>query len=381
MRVLVATTAGAGHLGPILPFAAACRDAGHEVAVAAPASFAPAVARTGLPHLPFPDAPEDEWRAVMARLPGLGPDEANAVVIGEVFAGIDARAALPGVEEIVARWEPDLILRESSEFASFLVAQARGIPHVQVSIGLRLVEEFGRQFVEEPLTALGAEPGLHGLVSAPRLTLVPPSLEDPSAPGPSATLRFRDHAGDRAGTELPDWWKGSSDPLVYVSFGTVAAGMGLFPGFYREIVAALEGLPVRVLLTVGDAGDPAGLAPLPPNVHVERWWPQAGLMAHTSAMVCHGGFGTTLLGLASGVPMVVLPLFADQPYNARRVATLGAGIALEGGPAAAGAVGDAIGELLGDQAYRAAAGRFASEIAGLPPSSDAVGHLEALVAR
>ena len=54
-------------------------------------------------------------------------------------------------------------------------------------------------------------------------------------------------------------------------------------------------------------------------------------MPHAAAMVCHGGFGTVRAGLAAGVPLAVLPLFADQPDNARRVAELGAGIALDDG--------------------------------------------------
>ena len=52
-------------------------------------------------------------------------------------------------------------------------------------------------------------------------------------------------------------------------------------------------------------------------------------MPHAAAMACHGGFGTVRAGLAAGVPLAVLPLFADQPYNARRVAELGAGVALD----------------------------------------------------
>ena len=59
MRVLVATTANDGHFGPLLPFARACADAGHEVAVAAPESYAVAVRRAGFEHRPFGDAPPE----------------------------------------------------------------------------------------------------------------------------------------------------------------------------------------------------------------------------------------------------------------------------------------------------------------------------------
>jgi len=132
-----------------------------------------------------------------------------------------------------------------------------------------------------------------------------------------------------------------------------------------------------VLLTVGDAGDPAALGPVPPNVHVESWWPQDEVMSRCSAMVGHGGVGTTMSGLRAGVPMVVVPLFADQPYNARRVAAIGAGIVLEGGPAALDGLGDAVRRVLADHSYRADAGRIAEEIGRLPPASAAVSWLEA----
>ena len=48
MRVLVTTTGSAGHLGPLIPFADAVRDAGGEVLVATRDSTAAQVARRGL---------------------------------------------------------------------------------------------------------------------------------------------------------------------------------------------------------------------------------------------------------------------------------------------------------------------------------------------
>ena len=104
-------------------------------------------------------------------------------------------------------------------------------------------------------------------------------------------------------------------------------------------------------------------------------------MPHASALVAHGGAGTTLAALAAGVPMALLPLSADQPLNARRMVELGAGLALEGGVADAGRLGALVAALLEDDGYRAAARGVAEEIAALAPVSDAVGDLEALVQR
>jgi UDP:flavonoid glycosyltransferase YjiC (YdhE family) len=83
-------------------------------------------------------------------------------------------------------------------------------------------------------------------------------------------------------------------------------------------------------------------------------------------MVCHGGSGTVTMGLAAGVPMAVVPLFADQPDNARRVAAIGAGLALEGGPEAVGGLADAVSKLIVDPAYRANARAVADEMRALP---------------
>src|SRR6187399_460901 len=80
VRVLCATTANDGHFGPLLPFARALADAGHEVRVAAPASYAGMVARAGFVHEPFADAPRELIGPVMGRLPTLAFEEADNLV-------------------------------------------------------------------------------------------------------------------------------------------------------------------------------------------------------------------------------------------------------------------------------------------------------------
>ena len=98
-------------------------------------------------------------------------------------------------------------------------------------------------------------------------------------------------------------------------------------------------------------------------------------MPHAAAMACHGGFGTVRAGLAAGVPLAVLPLFADQPDNARRVAELGAGVAL--GRRRPGSA-PAVATLLADPAYRAGAAAVAADVRALPVVDAAVATLRTL---
>jgi UDP:flavonoid glycosyltransferase YjiC (YdhE family) len=53
--------------------------------------------------------------------------------------------------------------------------------------------------------------------------------------------------------------------------------------------------------------------------------PHAWLFPQLAAVVHHGGAGTTGAGLRAGVPPVLIPFFADQPFWAERVAALGVG--------------------------------------------------------
>jgi UDP:flavonoid glycosyltransferase YjiC (YdhE family) len=374
MRILFATTRGAGHVGPLAPFAHACVAAGHEVLVAAAPSAAAYVKRAGLP-LAAVGEPDDAvmdaiWDRVRA---ATDPREQSLIVFRDVFAGEFARAALPKMLQLADAWLPDVIVRETCEFSAPLAAEAIGVPDVHVACFLAVgnTQDYD---VRVPMARLRKESGLPSATrdrtTEPYLTLAPRALEHPDFPEFGGTRRFRVPVAPAR--PLPDWWSGAADPLVYVSFGSAAAGNGFFPDVYRGALDALADAPIRILLTVGTEVDPADLGTVPANARVEQWVPQSAVMAHASAMVGHGGSGSTLAAMAAGLPLALVPLFADQPENAQRVAELGAGLRLDG----VDGLRDAVGALLEDPSYRERACEVADEIAALEPVSRAVGMLE-----
>lgn len=378
--MLITTTGSPGHFGPLIPFAEAVEAAGGDVLVATRESTAPQVRAAGFHVAPFADGAEAERSAIFDGLWNVSNEEASIRVVSEVFGRIDTRAALPSVRATIERWRPDVVLREVCEFAGALAGVDAGVPVVSVGIVLASVEQLVMPATEAALEEIRAEAGLRAGGPSAYFTLTPPLLEDPAAPGPPDAHRFRERDG-AAPAPLPDWWEGSRDPLVYLTFGTAAPEMDFFPGLYVAAIEALAALPVRVLVTTGRDRDPADLGPLPPNVHAERWLPQADVLPHVAAMVCHGGSGTVRGGLSAGVPMAVLPLFADQPWNAGRVAELGAGIALPQGPGGVAGVADAVRALLGDARYAAGAAAVADDVRALPTVDAAAAILRALAAR
>jgi UDP:flavonoid glycosyltransferase YjiC (YdhE family) len=361
MRIMISTRRGAGHFGPLVPFARAFLRNNDDVVVLAPQSAAQTIDAAGLDHLPYPDPPEPERAAIFTEARQMSFDDANRRVLGEIFVRIDTRHAYPHALAAMRSWSPDAVLYDMSEFAAPLAAEALGIPAVCVGITLATKMGMFSDTMARELDRLRADLGLHPdpdldmLNGAPYFTLTPAELENPDDSSPIQAMRFREE--DEAARPLPDWWEGSTWPLVYLTFGSVAPTMDFFPGLYRDALDALALLPVRVLVT-----DPRELGPVAPNVHVARWVPQADVMPHAAAMICHGGSGTVRAALAAGVPLVVVPLFADQPYNGERVAELGAGIALTGTTGLA----DAVRCLLVDESYRRAAERIAEATRRLP---------------
>jgi UDP:flavonoid glycosyltransferase YjiC (YdhE family) len=386
--VLCATTANDGHFGPLSPFARACAEAGHEVRVAAPASYADAVTRAGFTHEPFADAPPALMGAIMARLPTMTFEEADNLVVREVFARIDAQAGLPSLVETVERWRPDVVLRESAELASLAAAERAGVPHVHVCIGMHEVASWFAEVISDPLAELGRLADLGdgrlsaALASETVLSSVPDPLDFAAGtvpPDADRYLRFHQPPLTAAGQPLPDW--GDLDaPLVYVTFGSVAGSLPPFAGVFREALDALADVEARVLLTVGRNLDPADLGALPANAHVRQWWPQHAVLRHAAAMLGHGGFGTTMGALAAGVPQVVAPLFSfDQVVNGEHVAAVGAGITVGQGPGAVAKAAAEIPRLLEAPMYAESARRIAAAMRDLPPPAEAVPVLADLV--
>jgi MGT family glycosyltransferase len=383
MRILFASTHSTGHFVPLIPFAQACRDAGHDVLVAAPPAVAEMAYRAALVHEPVAPADPERLAEVGRMMAGRAGFERVAVATTELFVGSHAQAALPDMLQLVERWEPDVIVRETAEVASLVAAEAHGVPDVRVGIALATpYEDWWLAMASGALDALRAQagvpddPGADRARRSPVLTQVPMALDEHQGELPAFVRRYRVPAPTTAGPPL-EWWDDPAAPLVPVSFGTVVPSDGHYPGLYREVIDALAEVRARVLVTVGRRADPAELGPLPPNVHVERWVAQASVMPHAAAMVAHGGAGTTLAALAAGVPLVLLPQSADQPINARRVAELGAGLALEGGRADVPKLAAALTRVLEEPGYRAAAGRIAAEVATLPPVAEAAADLTA----
>jgi len=378
MRVLFSCIAQYGHVHPLVPFAHALEQAGHEVAFAAPVFFAPAVEGAGFRH--FPAGLDQPLRDVLPQLRTLtGPD--LVAFWQSTGAELLTRRMIPDLLSIAATWPPDLFVREVREYGACIAAERLGLPHAVVAINA--IGEFGPAGQAAPL--LNALRAAHDLPPDPEMAMLyrylrlcpfPPGLQDPALPVPPTTHYLRPMLGDRSGPEgLPPWVATLPDrPVVYVGMGTVFDR----PEVFRAFIAGLRDEDVTLILTVGREMDPAQFGPQPENVHIERYIPLSLLLPHCDLVATTGGSGTLVAALGHGLPMVMMPIGADQPENAARCAALGLGRVIATKELTPEGAREAVLAVLGDPSYRQNAERLRDEMVALPGPEYAVALLERL---
>jgi UDP:flavonoid glycosyltransferase YjiC (YdhE family) len=380
MRVLFAFAGGRGHFEPLVPIARAAKAAGHTVAFAGRAELVPAVEALGFGAVAIGPAIVPK-RAPLVELDAEREDQ----VLREGFAGWLARLRAADVLALCGDWQPDLIVCDEVDFGSMVAGERLGIPYASMLV--IAAGSFVRQgVVSDPLNALRAD---HGLPPDPDLAMLtrylvlspfPPSYRDPVFPLPATGHSIRPAALDPGASEAAPASLVGSDgvPLVYFTLGTV---FNLESGdLFTRVLAGLRALPINVIVTVGPQVDPEELGPVPGDIRIDRFVPQSEVMSHCSAVVCHGGSGSVIGALSFGLPLVVIPMGADQPLNAKRCKELGVARVLDAISTTPDAVGEAVAAVLVEPTYRSAAERMRDEIAALPGPVHALSLLERLAA-
>ena len=382
VRVLFTFAGGSGHANPLVPIASAVKAAGHIVAFAGHHSGAAVPEAQGFAVFTDPAGATSTTPSIIPLL-ALDMDREYRVV-RDFYAGHLAHDRATRLLDLSTAWRPDLVVCDEMDFGSMIAAERRGLPHVTILV--IAAGSFARpEVIAEPLDMLRAE---HGLPPDPAVVMpsrylvlspFPPSFRDPADPLPRTAYSLRsDMPGPSASDSIPEWLSCLPDrPTVYLTLGTVFNRES--GDLFTRVLAGLRDLAVTVIVTVGRDIDPTVFGPQPDNVHSVRYIPQAVLLPHCDCVVNHGGSGSVIGALAHGLPLVTIPMGADQALNADRAERLGVGIALDAVQATPQSVREAVSTILSDPNYRLSARRIRDEIAALPEPHMVVPLLERLI--
>lgn len=353
-RILLYMSPASGHAFPPVPTALELAARGHEVVVRAGVAGVASLRDAGL-----------EAGAVDSRIEAIEVDDwraSNPLGATRRLFGAFARRAefeLPDMQAAIAAEAPELLWIDINCIAASAAAEASGLPWAHYlpyphPVPARGVPAYGPGFAP-PTGPLGRlrDGALNSVSRTAFRSILPPfnqlrrGLGLPPFPRGedyflSAPLLiqfsaepFEYHRDWPANVRLvgpglwdppaaePSWLAEEQRPIVLLSASTEFQDDG---ALIETGLEALAGEPYAVIATTA-AHDPARFR-VPPNARVERFLPHSPILRRASAVICHGGMGTTQKALAAGVPVCVVPFLRDQFEIARRVEVVGAGESL-----------------------------------------------------
>jgi len=427
MRILFAMFQGGGNIPLILPITARLVARGHDVRVLAgpgvragrmPVSdrFLARIAATGAMYVPFTmpaTHPYDDAPPLRGLVRGWTP-KALATVTAKVVPYRWSPAWAANMAKELDREPADVVVADFVLLGALAAAEAAGIPaaalvhntyhrpapglppyghgflpargplgHLRDALSNAATQRIYRRDGLPPHNRARRQRGLPPLRSpleqsdrAGRVLVLASAAYDFPARRLPENVRYVGTPIDDAGAGAWDeaWLAQDNRPLVLVSLSTLPQGQ---VEVMRRILAALADLPVRALVTLGPAlADTAFDAPS--NARLEPFVPHSAVLPRAAALVTQCGLSTVMKALAHGVPMVCMPLIADQPDNAARVVVRGAGLRLSR-DASPEKIRGAIQRVVDEPQFRAGARRLAAMLATEDGAETAAAEIEGLV--
>ena len=400
MRVLMTSVPVYSHLTPtVVPVARALQAAGHEVVAATGGVLADDLDRFGVAYRPMPrmlapsqfaSDPDYAHRVgfspdgkALPEMEELGRTAGPGAVVGRIFAGLAAARAAQDMLGVLPDFRPDLVVRECTEFGGYLVAEKLGVPCVTLDgAPLQVTRDPGiLPWLNQSRAAVGLPP-VDDTSSLTRNLWVSWLPEAWYPTGMRSTAHRSYRGPQEASQQLDPAIAGLPDdrPFVLATLGTHSNRMlSAATSPLRRIIDALGSLPCTGVVALGRGTDPAAWAgPRPSNVHLASFVQQPLLLQACDLFVTHAGFGGVREALSAGVPMVALPLFAEQPANAQRLTELGLGLTTDPYQADTATIAVACQKVLSDPSYRLTCRGLQRRILALPGMDQLVADLTAL---
>ncbi|MGK3984467.1 glycosyltransferase [Sorangium sp. So ce136] len=376
MKAVLAPVGSRGDVQPMLALGAALARAGHEVSLCVAENYRSSVEALGLAYVRGGEDAQHLMtrREVKVRGPLRFTKWGRLIEIGRIMV----REQFAALEE--AARGADLIVGTLLTTAAPSVAEHLGIPcfracYFPASMPTADLPSIVFGALNGPpwfnratwkVHALVDNVGLRALVNEYRVTRKLAPIEDVYAHASSRLTplmafdtEFAPLPGDFPAVHATGYWFLDSDePLpadveeflaagdapVYVGFGSMPSADPA--ECTAAVLAAVRRAGCRALLSSGWAGIGEGVRD--PRCKVIGAVHHAALFPRLSAVVHHGGAGTTAAALRAGVPQIIVPHMFDQHYWGSRVSASGLGPAPLKRRFSADALASAIRRTLGD---------------------------------
>ncbi|XP_075220408.1 UDP-glycosyltransferase UGT5-like isoform X2 [Lycorma delicatula] len=128
---------------------------------------------------------------------------------------------------------------------------------------------------------------------------------------------------------LQKWMDEAEDGIIYFSLGSNMKGTSVPEEKRAAFIEAFKKFPKTRVLWKWEAD--IELPGKPENVLLRKWFPQQSILAHPKLRLFISQVGVQSFEEATfyGIPVLAIPMFADQDFHARKIVESGAGLKLE----------------------------------------------------
>lgn len=328
-RILFVVSSDAGHINQCIGPASYLQNDGHQVAFYAPKDITQRLWRAGFSQCYFcdPVAPARLDPERSERLAENLQDRhwSRLWLRSTLLDNLQERIAT--VCEVINEFQPDVVATVSVVYEGAIAAQKAGLPWVTLTASLNpFIPELVASEMKEQISGWTRE--RDDIVDAAGVKV---SFRLSDAVSPHANLAFTSNElighkinpefrrigpsippGDRGDeTDFP-WDRIRDDvPLIYMSLGYDTYNQ---PLVFQQVFEAVEGRDVQLVCVSGQAQ--IAPADVPSNVMLCDYAPQLLVLAASSMFITHGGATSVMESLFYGVPMLISPLWNDQPHQA-----------------------------------------------------------------
>lgn len=152
--------------------------------------------------------------------------------------------------------------------------------------------------------------------------------------------------------ELQTFMDEAEHGVIYFSLGTLLRSSEMPADKLTIFIDTFKMLKQRVIWKY-EMETAEDVREIPSNVLIRKWLPQADILAHKNVVlfITHGGMFGNFEAIARGVPLLVIPFFADQHRNAFRVVKMGYGRSLNFADMTAASLNEGLQDILQNISY------------------------------
>lgn len=355
MRITMICIGSTGDVRPYIVLGRELKARGHEIAICAFSDFEPAILKEGFQYKPISGDVKNLMANVMNGSTGVGflkqvrdslkdcidpflsdleaaVDGSDAIIgtfFGQVFQSLAEVRRIPFIQTHYFPMDKNALAPISSAPGQ---RAGKAWKLASYEIGYFIVSVMEKYYLADWRAQRGMSPRklegapsyeLNGHTIPVLYAMSPLVMPRPSIWGENIHMTgyWLDHqiSDFTPSAELTAFLQKGEKP-VYIGFGSMLSGD--MDETLSIVLEAVKQSGVRAVIASGWGGVKI---PESENVMAADFVPHDWLFRHVSAVVHHGGAGTTAAGIQAGCPTLVVPFGGDQPFWAERVRALGIG--------------------------------------------------------